>query len=115
VSKCVTPGAGSATPDVGAGDADRLRKAVLAGPGAVIPQGQDADEDQDTDQAWRVGAVGLLADGEVIVAALARAGHVDARRRVLTGAVTVAVILGLCLFRKDNYDVGLPRSFRTGL
>jgi hypothetical protein len=27
----------------------------------------------------------------------------------MTGAVTVAVILGLCLFRGDNYDVVLAR------
>jgi Insertion element 4 transposase N-terminal len=98
VSQCVTSGAGSAMPDVGA-DAGRLREAVLAGPGAAMS----------VNEGWREGAVGLLADGEVIAAALAREGHVDVRSRVLTGAVTVAVVLGLCLFRRDNYDVVLAR------
>jgi hypothetical protein len=88
VSQCVMSGVGSAMPAGGVGDAERLREAVLAGPGAAMP----------VEQGWLEGAVGLLANKEVIAAGLAREGHVDARSRVLTGAVTVAVILGLCLF-----------------
>jgi hypothetical protein len=86
-------------PVVGSGDDDQLREAVLAGPGAVMP----------VNPAWCTGAVQLLADRDVIADGLVREGHADLRSRVLTGAVTVAVILGLCLFRKSNYDVVLAR------
>lgn len=99
MSKCVMPGAGAAMPVVGSGDDDQLREAVLAGPGAAMP----------VHDGWFAGAVGLLADWDVIAAGLVREGHADVRSRVLTGAVTVAVILGLCLFRQDNYDVVLAR------
>src|SRR6266567_3404504 len=53
--------------------------------------------------------LGCLADGDVVESAVARAGHVDRRRRVLTGEVTVQVILGLCLFVGEGYDSVLAR------
>ncbi|WP_229695056.1 helix-turn-helix domain-containing protein [Streptomyces lacrimifluminis] len=34
-----------------------------------------------------------------------QAGHVDGRRRVLTGAVTAMIVLGLCLFRRESVAV----------
>ncbi|MFV2122926.1 transposase domain-containing protein [Micromonospora sp. LOL_013] len=40
-------------------------------------------------------------------------GHVDARRRVLTGAVTVMIVLGLCLFRRESTSVVTARIPRT--
>jgi hypothetical protein len=103
VSQSVMSGAGSARtePDVGerGDDGERLRLAVLAGPGAPVP----------ADDAWLTGVLGLLARADVVAAALASQGHVDARRRMLTGVVTVVAILGLCLFRRDNYDLVLAR------
>jgi hypothetical protein len=50
-----------------------------------------------------------VADEVVIAAGLAVAGHVDLRSRVLAGVVTVAAVLGLCLFRRENYDLVLVR------
>jgi Insertion element 4 transposase N-terminal len=68
-----------------------------------------------TRHGWS-GALELLAGGDVIAVAVAREERdkrseqdKKTRCRVLTGAVTVAVILGLCLFRRDNYDVVLAR------
>ncbi len=55
------------------------------------------------------GVLGSLADTTVISAGLSAAGHTDRRSRVLTGVVTVAAILGLCLFRRENYDLVLAR------
>lgn len=81
----------------------RLRRAVLAGPGACA--------DIDGDEAG--GVLELLADVDVVTAALARCGQVDQRRRVLTGTVTVLVILGLCLFRREGYDAVLARMVRA--
>ena len=77
----------------------RLRQAVLAGPGASVDVGGGEGG----------GVLGLLAGTDVIAAALTRCGHVDRRRRVLTGAVTVMVVLGLCLFRREGYDAVLAR------
>ncbi|MEV5212482.1 hypothetical protein AB0K35_33890 [Micromonospora sp. NPDC053740] len=39
----------------------------------------------------------LLVGAELIGRAQAEAGYVDGRRRVLTGAVTAMIVLGLCL------------------
>lgn len=50
-----------------------------------------------------------MADEAVITAGLTDAGHTDRRRRVLTGLVTVAAVLGLCLFRRESYDLVLAR------
>jgi Insertion element 4 transposase N-terminal/Transposase DDE domain len=101
VSKSAMPGAASTTAVAGVeGEVGGLRTAVLAGPGAAVR----------VDDGWLAGALGLLVDGDVIAAGLAREGHAEkSRRRVLTAAVTVAVIVGLCLFRRDNYDVVLAR------
>jgi len=85
-----------------AGDAGEplgLREVVLAGPGSVV-----SIEDGPRDAVLE-----LLAGGDVIAAALAREGHVDLRRRVLTGVVTVVAVLGLCLFRREGYDSVLAR------
>jgi hypothetical protein len=55
------------------------------------------------------GVLTAVADVEVITAGLTAAGHTDRRRRVLTGLVTVAAVLGLCLFRRESYDLVLAR------
>jgi hypothetical protein len=78
VSQCVTAGAGTAT-SAEETDADRLRKAVLAGPGAATPATPATPEEPEEPEAWLLGAVDLLADRNVIDAGLARAGHVDQR------------------------------------
>jgi hypothetical protein len=98
------PCVGSGT--VGAGlladrgdDESRLRRTVVAGPGGTV----------EVDDAVLGGVLGSLADRTVIAAGLSAAGHTDQRSRVLTGVVTVAVILGLCLFRRENYDLVLAR------
>jgi hypothetical protein len=85
---------------VGGGDGSEcLREAVLAGPtsGAVVDEGPGT------------GLLRELAGGNAVGAALTRAGHVDARRRVLTGVATVVTVLGLCLFRSEGYDAVLAR------
>jgi hypothetical protein len=51
----------------------------------------------------------VLADPQAVRAALDGEGHVDARRRVLTGEVTLAAVLGLCLFSGEGYDSVLSR------
>src|SRR5258706_9744309 len=85
--------------EVGEAAAGCLRDAVLGGPasGAVV------------DDGLRAGLLGELAGGAEVSAALIRAGHVDARRRVLTGVVTMVTVLGLCLFRSEGYDAVLAR------
>lgn len=80
-------------------DESRLRRTVVAGPGGTV----------EVDDAVLGGILGSLADTTVISAGLAAAGHTDQRSRVLTGVVTVAAILGLCLFRRENYDLVLAR------
>jgi hypothetical protein len=85
---------------VGGGDGSGcLREAVLVGPvsGAVVEDG------------LRAGLLTGLAGGNTVGVALAQAGHVDGRRRVLTGMVTVLTVLGLCLFRSEGYDSVLAR------
>jgi hypothetical protein len=51
----------------------------------------------------------VVADPEVIGRALTVVGHVDARRRVLTAAVTTMIVLGLCLFRRESVGVVTAR------
>ena len=72
-----------------------LRTAVLAG-----PVGFGGLDEQVTGRLWPV-----VADPVVIGQALAMVGHVDARRRVLTAAVTAMIVLGLCLFRRESVGV----------
>jgi hypothetical protein len=76
-----------------------LRTAVIAG-----PAGFGVLDKRVTGQLWPV-----LADPEVIGQALATVAHVDARRRVLTGAVTAMIVLGLCLFRRESVAVVTAR------
>lgn len=76
-----------------------LRDAVIAGPGAAV----------EVDTALLAGALGTVTDGRHIAAGLAAAGHRDQRKRVLTAPVVVAVILGLCLFRRESYDLVIGR------
>jgi hypothetical protein len=80
-------------------DETRLRRTVVAGPGGTV----------EVDDTVLGGVLGSLADEAVITAGLSAAGHTDQRSRVLTGVVTVAAILGLCLFRRENYDLVLAR------
>lgn len=77
----------------------RLRQAVLAGPGVTV----DVDEQAQRGMLW------LLSDPETVWARLAGCGYTDRRRRVLTGAVTVLMVLGLCVFRREGYDLVLAR------
>src|SRR5215475_11602160 len=84
----------SAAGPAGAGGPALLREAVLAGPAAGVAGGL-------REPVWQV-----LAEP---AAALAAEGHADARRRVLTGEVTVAAVLGLCVFSGEGYDSVLAR------
>jgi hypothetical protein len=77
----------------------RLREAVLAGPASGV----------DVGSALGSGLLRRLPGEQAVTKALARAGHVDARRRALTGPVTVEVVLGLCLFSGEGYDSVLAR------
>jgi len=76
-----------------------LREVVLAGPASPVAL---------TDQGAS-GALAVVACPARVAAALKVAGHVDARRRVLTGQVTTALVLGLCLFTGQGYPGVLAR------
>lgn len=77
-----------------------LREAALAGPASGrLP----------LDVGGRSRLLSHLVDPGAVAAALAGAGHVDRRRRVLTGEATVQVVLGLCLFSGEGYDSVLAR------
>lgn len=76
-----------------------LRDAVIAGPGGPVG----------LDPAVCDGLMSVVADGRAIGPGLQAAGHVDRRCRVFTGVVTVATILGLCLFRGESYDLVIAR------
>jgi hypothetical protein len=80
-------------------DESRLRRTVIAGPGGSVEVGD----------TLLGGALATVADEAVITAGLADAGHTDRRCRVLTGLVTVTAVLGLCLFRRESYDLVLAR------
>jgi len=74
---------------------DLLRDAALAGAGSGIwPLAESGREEV---------LAGLAAPG-AIESALAAAGYADARVRLLPGAVTAQVVLGLCLFCGVGYD-----------
>ena len=73
-----------------------VRTAVLAGPGVL--------DERLTGRLWPV-----LIDPGLIERAQVEAGHVDGRQRVLTGAVTVMIVLGLCLFRRESVGVVTAR------
>jgi hypothetical protein len=70
-----------------------LREAVLGGPGAAV---RAAGVEQ---------PLGVVATPEGVRAALAAAGHADARRAVLTAEVTAVLVLGLCLFGEGYASV----------
>jgi Insertion element 4 transposase N-terminal/Transposase DDE domain len=76
-----------------------VREAVLAGPGVVAGLDEDA----------RSSLLELLVGRDAVRAALASCGHVDVRRRVLPGEVTVNVVLGLGLFSGEGYDSVLAK------
>lgn len=80
-------------------DESRLRRTVIAGPGGSVEVGD----------VMLGGVLTTVADEAAITAGLATAGHTDRRCRVLTGLVTVTAVLGLCLFRRENYDLVLAR------
>jgi hypothetical protein len=80
-------------------DESRLRRTVFAGPAGSVEAGD----------ALLGEALATVADEAVITAGLADAGHIDRRCRVLTGLVTVTAVLGLCLFRRESYDLVLAR------
>jgi hypothetical protein len=66
----------------------------LAGPGSVVG----------LDDAVRSSLLDQLCGGDEVEAALSACGHVDVRRRVLTGEVTTKVVLGLALYSGQGYD-----------
>ena len=78
---------------------EQLRAAVIAG-----PAGFGVLDERVTGRVWPV-----LVGPELIGWAQAEAGHVDGRRRVLTGTVTAMIVLGLCLFRRDSVAVVTAR------
>lgn len=78
-----------------------LRDAALAGPASGY-------EALDTEGRSRL--LAGLVDPAGVRAALDGAGHVDRRRRVLTGEVTMHAVLGLCLFSGEGYDSVLGRT-----
>jgi len=78
----------------------RLREAALAGPASGhSPLGIEG----------RSRLLSRLVDPGAVAAALAAGGHVDQRRRVLTGEATTVAVLGLCLFSGEGYDSVLAR------
>jgi hypothetical protein len=93
--KCVTSVSVRAS---GQAEAPGLREAVLAGPGGVSDAGERSGD-----------LLSLLASPDTAGARLAGCGYADRRRRTLTGAVTMLVVLGLCLFRREGYDLVLAR------
>jgi hypothetical protein len=76
-----------------------VREAVLAGPGVAAGLDEDA----------RSSLLERLVGCDAVRAALASCGHVDVRRRVLPGEVTVKVVLGLGLFSGEGYDSVLAK------
>lgn len=76
-----------------------VREAVLAGLGAATA----------LDERERSSLLERLVGGDAVRAALASCGHVDARRRMLPGDVTVKVVLALGLFSGEGYDSVLAR------
>lgn len=76
---------------------------VLAGPVGVARLGGQA----------RAGVFAQLVDAAAVREAVGLAGHVDVRKRVLTGEVTAALVLGLCLFSGEGYDAVLARLVRV--
>lgn len=68
------------------------------------PAGFGVLDEQLTGRLWPV-----LVGPELIERAQVEAGHVDGRRRVLTGTVTAMIVLGLCLFRRDSVAVVTAR------
>lgn len=82
-------------------DESRLRRTVVAGPGGTV----------EVDDAVLGGVLESVVDETVITAGLRAARHTDQRSRALTGVATVAVVLGLCLFRRENYSLVLARVF----
>jgi len=88
---------------VGTGVAEKdgggVREAVLAGPCVVA-------ELDDRARSW---LLERLVGRDAVRAALASCGHVDVRRRVLPGEVTVNVVLGLGLFSGEGYDSVLAK------
>ena len=69
-----------------------LREVVLAGPGGGL----------EVSPAVGLGPLAVVATTAGVGAALAAAGYVEKRRRVLTGAVTTVLVLGLCLFAGEG-------------
>jgi hypothetical protein len=95
-----SPMAWSAEPDSEQGRA-LLRRALLAGPAS-------GSEGLDVQGCSRL--LAGLVDPARVRAALAVSGHVDRRRRTLTGEATVHAVLGLCLFSGEGYDAVLGRT-----
>lgn len=81
-------------------EASALGQTLVAGPGGAV----------EIDPDVLAGALRVAADPDAVTAGLTAAGHVDRRRRVLTGMATVATILGLCLFRREGYDLVIDRT-----
>ena len=116
MSECATsPSTRETGPDCLVGelgkDRSALRDALVAGPGGPV----------EVDPGVSGCLLRVVSDEEAITAGLTAVGHVDRRRRVFTGLVTVVTVLGLCLFRQENYDLvigrvlaGVPRVLVEG-
>jgi hypothetical protein len=61
------------------------------------------------DEDARSSLLELLLGRDAVRAALASCGHVDVRRRVMPGEVTVNVVLGQGLFSGEGYDSVLAK------
>jgi hypothetical protein len=85
------------------GGGGRIRTAVLAGPGVV----------GGLDEQARSSLLERLVGADAVAAALSSSGHVDVRRRVLPGEVTVKVVMGLGLFSGEGYDSVLAKIIPT--
>jgi len=79
------------------GAAGSLREAVLAGPGAPVRVADGGDP------------IRVVVTPERVEAALRSAGHLDKQRARLSGAVTVVLVLGLCLFSGQGYPLVIAR------
>ncbi|MFC0862933.1 transposase domain-containing protein [Sphaerimonospora cavernae] len=79
-----------------------LREMVVAGPGGALGGG--------------AGLLTQVVPADAIADAVHRSGHVDQRRRTLTGEVIAATLLNLAMYSDEGYDSVVARTLaRRGL